>query len=65
MKQVLGEVPGGPPSHPFLSQVIRVGDLIFVPGNAALIPRDLNSWSRSSALPTSLLRSSGQETHSP
>lgn len=37
-KQVIS-VPEGPPEHPFLSPAIRAGDLIFVSGNAALIPK--------------------------
>lgn len=32
------EVPNGPPGHPFLSPAIRAGDLVFVSGNAGLLP---------------------------
>jgi len=34
--KVVVEVPAGPPRHPFLSPAIRVGDLVFVSGNAGL-----------------------------
>lgn len=37
MKQVY-HVPDGPPEHPFLSPVIRAGDLVYVSGTAGLLP---------------------------
>jgi enamine deaminase RidA (YjgF/YER057c/UK114 family) len=37
MKQVY-HVPDGPPEHPFLSPVVRAGDLVYVSGNAGLLP---------------------------